>query len=144
MAFTTDIASLASTLGLKRTGNEYHGPCPVCGGTDRFWIRPGKTKDIVMACRQGCDYSSLAKEMTQRGLMVRDEDYIKPMYRQHDLDHCDAMLKIARGTHFKDYCLSNKDMAVFRDMLGKVDSARKGAILELFREKQQLPPKWEK
>ena len=32
----------------KRTGGEWHGPCPVCGGEDRFWISETK-----LGCR-GC------------------------------------------------------------------------------------------
>jgi hypothetical protein len=38
-------------LGLKRVGAELIGPCPKCGGTDRFSINPGKG---VFNCR-GCN-----------------------------------------------------------------------------------------
>lgn len=37
--------------GLVRTGGELVGPCPGCGGTDRFSINPRK---VVFFCR-GCD-----------------------------------------------------------------------------------------
>lgn len=32
---------------LKKVGREWHGPCPACGGEDRFWIR----EDGVIGCR---------------------------------------------------------------------------------------------
>jgi len=33
---------------LKKVGNEWTGPCPVCGGTDRFFVKPNGT----FHCRQ--------------------------------------------------------------------------------------------
>ena len=35
----------------RRTGGEWHGPCPVCGGEDRFWI--SETKLGCRGCRPG-------------------------------------------------------------------------------------------
>jgi len=39
-----DILAIAQALGarLKRVGSEWAGPCPKCGGTDRFSISPAK------------------------------------------------------------------------------------------------------
>jgi len=38
---------------LKRVGGEYNGPCPVCGGTDRFHVkRANKRQGAVVDCRQ--------------------------------------------------------------------------------------------
>jgi hypothetical protein len=48
------IMKIAGRLGirqLKRHGHEYVGPCPSCGGTDRFAINPRKG---VFICRSGC------------------------------------------------------------------------------------------
>ena len=51
--------------GLKRIGKEYHGPCPHCGGTDRFWIT--KHNDLVKThCRQ-CDFQDQHKQMNADG-----------------------------------------------------------------------------
>lgn len=46
----TDIAAMATRLGarLRRSGRELIGPCPACGGTDRFSINPAKG---VFHCR---------------------------------------------------------------------------------------------
>lgn len=44
-----DIAALLAIGGLVRTGREMIGPCPICGGTDRFAIN---TQKGVFQCRQ--------------------------------------------------------------------------------------------
>ena len=40
---------------LKKVGNEYKGPCPNCGGKDRFWVR----KDGIIGCRRCRDYIAI-------------------------------------------------------------------------------------
>lgn len=47
---SSDILALAQARGavLKRSGGEWMGPCPVCGGTDRFSINE---RDRVFNCR---------------------------------------------------------------------------------------------
>ena len=44
----------AAVPDLKRVGNEFKGPCPICGGTDRFWVRQGNAGKTIFGCR-GCD-----------------------------------------------------------------------------------------
>ena len=43
----------APALGLKRQGRELVGPCPACGGIDRFAIKPVDGGAAVIHCR-GC------------------------------------------------------------------------------------------
>lgn len=45
---------LAALPDLKKAGNEHHGPCPVCGGTDRF-----RVNDRGAFCRKGCAFQDL-------------------------------------------------------------------------------------
>lgn len=47
---SSDILALAQARGavLKRSGGEWQGPCPVCGGTDRFSINE---RERVFNCR---------------------------------------------------------------------------------------------
>ena len=40
-------------LDLKRRGVEWCGPCPLCGGEDRFHVRPGRNGAALAGCR-GC------------------------------------------------------------------------------------------
>ena len=143
MNFKQDIAGVAQALGLKKQGHEYHGPCPCCGGTDRFWIKQGKTKDIVISCRQGCDFADLAKEMYDRGLAERDDfkPTAKPQYLQKDLDYCDLYIQIARGRHWKDFALNDHDLNVITVMMTSVDEKRRKALRELIEEKRSLPKK---
>ena len=51
--------SIAEAFGLKRSGAEYKGPCPICGGTDRFHVKNGTDK-LLLHCRNGCLFSDLA------------------------------------------------------------------------------------
>mgnify|MGYP002347571419 CR=1 FL=1 len=37
-----------------KDGGEYHGPCPLCGGTDRFHVWPGQGEHGTWWCR-GCN-----------------------------------------------------------------------------------------
>lgn len=80
---TDDIGYVARSLGLKKSGSEYKGPCPnpSCGGTDRFHIQRGRVHPILMYCRHGCDFATLAKEMHNRGLMSESE-YDQEEYRR--------------------------------------------------------------
>jgi DNA primase len=50
-ARSTPIESVAERHGLKlrRAGAERVGPCPICGGTDRFGVN---TRKQVFLCRQ--------------------------------------------------------------------------------------------
>ena len=45
---------LAALPDLKKAGGEHHGPCPVCGGTDRF-----RVNDKGAFCRRGCSFQDL-------------------------------------------------------------------------------------
>ena len=43
----------AARLDLHRRAGEHVGPCPVCGGTDRLHVRPGRGGVALVGCR-GC------------------------------------------------------------------------------------------
>lgn len=45
--------------GLKRAGVEWVGPCPICGGTDRFGINTRKAQFLCRRCGGGGDEISL-------------------------------------------------------------------------------------
>jgi phage/plasmid primase-like uncharacterized protein len=61
-----DISAVAERLGarLKRLGNEHVGPCPKCGGRDRFSVN---TKKQVFNCR-GCGVGGDAIELVRHVL----------------------------------------------------------------------------
>jgi DNA primase len=59
-AHTTDILATARRYTtLKRTGAEYIGPCPKCGGTDRFGINVKKRVWNCRGCGKGGDAIAL-------------------------------------------------------------------------------------
>ncbi len=45
----------------KRAGREWSGPCPLCGGTDRFHVGPGSRVPVLAGCRHGCTFAQLAE-----------------------------------------------------------------------------------
>ena len=49
----SDWCDRASSLGLRRRGGELVGPCPSCGGHDRFHVRPRGDGGALVGCR-GC------------------------------------------------------------------------------------------
>ena len=54
-----DFIAHAQRLGLRKVGVEWHGPCPVCGGDDRFHAPP---KTGIVAChRNGCGLGELLR-----------------------------------------------------------------------------------
>ena len=57
--------ALGSTL--KKVGGEWKGPCPVCGGTDRFHVKPGRKAVALVQCRHGCPFIVLAAAVFGKG-----------------------------------------------------------------------------
>lgn len=45
----------------RKAGREHVGPCPLCGGTDRFHVGPGSRVPVLAGCRHGCTFEALAK-----------------------------------------------------------------------------------
>ena len=95
--FTTDLQGLAERLSLKKVGNEYHGPCVVCGGTDRFFATRGKMHPIIVACRQGCAFADIARELTQMGLLAKDAEYERPRHRREDVEKAAWLAAMGRA-----------------------------------------------
>ena len=50
---THTLEDWVDALKMKRHGNEYKSPCPLCGGNDQFWAKRGDTHEVVLGCR-GC------------------------------------------------------------------------------------------
>jgi hypothetical protein len=80
---------------LKRSGHELIGPCPVCGGVDRFAILPSKNLWNCRGCRAGGD--TIAAEMHLGGRSFVDavraligEDAGTPTRRQRMPDEIAA------------------------------------------------------
>ena len=83
--FKLDAPRWVETLNLKRFGNdEYHGPCPNCGGTDRFWINSYKG-GLKHHCRKGCDFRSRHERLSELGL-IDDSKNIEPEFRNKGND----------------------------------------------------------
>lgn len=62
-ARAVDLVGYARALspGLRRQGSEWVGPCPACGGRDRFSVHPGKGVFHCRAAGRGGDVIALAQ-----------------------------------------------------------------------------------
>ena len=62
---------IIKALDLKQaTKGEWHGPCPNCGGTDRFWINEFKG-ELYTHCRQCHDFTAIKDKLRDAGLLPR-------------------------------------------------------------------------
>jgi len=119
-----DLQMVADSLGLRRSGSEYKGPCPICGGHDRFHIKIGQSVDLLVGCRHGCRFSDLARELERRGL-VEGDDYKPQAYRRADLEYCDFLLMVMEGAIAKgESTISESDALVIGRLLSKIDPER--------------------
>ncbi|BDA84985.1 hypothetical protein Sa4125_25270 [Aureimonas sp. SA4125] len=64
---------LGVLAGLKRSTAEWVGPCPACGGTDRFSVNPGKGAWNCRGDRGGKDGIGLARHVRGLDLDRREE-----------------------------------------------------------------------
>ena len=59
---------IISALQLRKTSaKEHHGPCPNCGGVDRFWISEYQG-NLKVNCRQCQDWKEIIQILRERGL----------------------------------------------------------------------------
>ena len=57
----------------RRSGQEWKGPCPRCGGHDRFHVAPGSKVSVVAHCRHDCSFSQLSEAVLGAGRPQRNE-----------------------------------------------------------------------
>ena len=118
-----DPSRVADALGLRRVGSEYKGACPICGGTDRFHVKAGRSADFLVYCRHGCSYSDLARELERRGIVDRD-DYVAPTHRRADLELADHMILVMQGAALRGETISQSDRRAVSLLITKVDEGR--------------------
>ena len=69
---------IIDALNLKELSKgEWHGSCPHCGGTDRFWINKFEGK-VKTHCRQCADFAAINDTLRERGLLPKWEPVIAP------------------------------------------------------------------
>ena len=128
-----DPTRVADALGLRRIGSEYKGPCPLCGGTDRFHVKAGKSADVLVHCRHGCKYSDLARELERRGIVDRD-DYTAPTHRRDDLELADHMILVMESAARRGERINPSDRDAVTRLIMKVDEKRGARLRELRRQ----------
>ena len=73
MSWESAKLTLGGALKLKGGSKELKGPCPRCGGHDRFWIRQGSKLPVIFGCRAGCSFNQIIKELADRGLVSNEK-----------------------------------------------------------------------
>ena len=80
--------------GWRRIGSELKGPCPLCGGRDRCWARPGDTASVLLTCRV-CEapFGELLAAVSDFNIPERQPDtYKQPLAQSRQLlDHLVAL-----------------------------------------------------
>ena len=51
----------------KKVGQEWVGPCPLCGGDDRFHVKEGTDVPVLASCRKGCSFEDILKKVSPDG-----------------------------------------------------------------------------
>jgi hypothetical protein len=118
----------AQQLGLKRYGVEHKGPCPVCGGKDRFWMKPGTSQPVIFGCRHGCGFSDIMRELENRGLVARDhlsKEQIKKRRIETPVaaeSYIYAMMVLDQLTRLDDW--TDDDVRIFANVMKVVKKAK--------------------
>ena len=69
---------IIDALNLKETSKgEWHGACPKCGGSDRFWINKFEGS-VRTHCRQCGDYIAINDTLRDQGLLPKRDPGIAP------------------------------------------------------------------
>jgi hypothetical protein len=69
---------IIDALNLKESSkDEFHGACPHCGGTDRFWINKFEGK-VKTHCRRCNDFAAINDTLRDQGLLPKWKPVIAP------------------------------------------------------------------
>lgn len=126
-----NIEHIAQNLGLKKHGGEYKGPCPICGGDDRFHIKHGKQADLIVLCRHGCRYADIMRLLEDRQLVPKQDQYVRPTYLQRDLDYCDALMMVVESDLDRGRKFKGDDILAISRMISLVDPSRQNKLHQL-------------
>jgi hypothetical protein len=170
-ARAANVLSVAESLGarLKKVGGEWVGPCPRCGGRDRFAVNPGKGVFNCRGCGVGGDAIALARlvcgsSFTEAVELVNDDapsfstqrqrtSYVgartdsRPNEKREATTSADALRLWREGVDPRDtpaetYLLSRR-LKIGEDLAGEVLRWHPGfgALMALFRDIQTDEPR---
>jgi hypothetical protein len=104
LARNAEILVVAEHLGarLKKVGGEWVGPCPRCGGRDRFAINPRKRLFNCRGCGVGGDVFDLLRLLTgstfaEAATLIGDRPPPSTLAKRHDYDPVASIRRIVAG-----------------------------------------------
>lgn len=127
-----DPQTVAEALNLRRSGGEYKGPCPLCGGHDRFHVKQGRSADLLIYCRHGCRFTDIAKHLESRGL-VHGNEFVRPRFRRDDLELADHVILVMESAVRRGDTIGDSDETKFLRLADLVDDKRAGQLRALIR-----------
>jgi len=110
-----NLVEIAQGVGLdlkkvaETDGGEYHGPCPACGGKDRFIIQPNKKKNKCYGgywCRQ-CGIHGDAIQFCREFYGMSFEEAARHVNANIEVITAASKFKIVSSTKFKPVELTN-------------------------------------
>lgn len=127
-----DPQSVAEALNLRRSGSEYKGPCPLCGGHDRFHVKAGRSADLLIYCRHGCRFTDIAKHLESRGLVQGDE-FVRPRFSRENVELADHVILVMESAARRGDTIGDSDETKFLRLADLVDDKRAGQLRALIR-----------
>jgi len=124
---SSDLLSLAQERGavLKRSGGEWQGPCPVCGGTDRFSVNE---RERVFNCRGAEGGSAIDMVMHLDGVSLMEACEIingePPPGRDSNVVPLDPSIVKERREERKDRDLAREERETKRKETDRERAAR--------------------
>lgn len=135
LSWERDREMLSAALNLKGTAKEKKGPCPNCGGTDRFWIKKGRTQPIIFGCRSGCSFTEIIKELADRKLISNQQLSREQIY-QFKMDspvpyQMNIWAETVIDTICEDGYVDDEDIMIFMKAIEVLKRARDNGVMQM-------------
>ena len=104
---------IINEYNMKNFGKEWKGPCPVCGGKDRFWINE-HDNEVKVHCRHGCDHIEIKDVLKSAGLWPNNSaksDFIKHEHNPFS-DETEKPYHLKKGVALNGALLNGSDIVI--------------------------------
>jgi phage/plasmid primase-like uncharacterized protein len=164
VAKTRDIMDVAVEFGahLKREGHEWIGPCPICGGKDRFAVNPQKrifncrgagegthgAGDLINLVQHvvGCDFVEAVERINHTPRPDRSRDESAEDRKKREQLHAARAIEYARREAEERAAMERKaaqDEATIADVIKRAKPLQGTHAEAYLREMRKLtPPRW--
>lgn len=104
---------LAENLGLKKSGKQWRGPCPIHGGTgDAFVVGERGDGKPLVHCFAGCEFRDIVRELRSRNLWPEDDKPAGPPPKK--IEWAKWYIRIYEADSEAQRTLSEQDLKDYR------------------------------